>query len=157
MAEVILAVMVFGPAVLAYFLRSNGALAFLSVCVGFVLSTSVIGDLKHLLSETHLSLANDTVGIILLTLPLVVTLLVTRQSTHRRGAGFVMQVAAALAAGGLLALSAGPLLSAGSQIQITSSSSWKDVSHVQAAIIGIGGLLSMLLIWSQNFRHHKKH
>lgn len=157
MPDVTLAALVFGPLVITYFLKSNAALGFLALCVGFVSSTSVIGDLKHLLSETNLSVANDTIGLILLLLPLVLTLLLSKGFIAHRGPGFILQLAAALCTGGLLALSAGPLLSSSSQFDATSSSLWKNLTSAQAVIIGAGGLLSLLIVWSHNFRAHRRH
>ena len=157
MAEVALAVIIFAPLVITYFLKSNAALSFLVLCVGFVLSTSVIGDLKHLLSETHLSITGDTIGLILLVLPLLVTMLITKGHTHRRGLGFIIQLVASLCVGGLLALSAGPLLASSSQFNVTAASSWKDFARAQAAIIGAGSVISLFSIWTHNFRGHKKH
>lgn len=157
MVDVTLAVLVFGPLVITYFLKSNAALGFLSLCVGFVLSTSVIGDLKHLLSETNLSVSDQTLGLALVLLPLIITLLITRTHTHGKGLGLIAQLICALCAGGLLALSLGPLLTDSSQFNISSSSLWKDLSKAQAGIIGAGSLLSLLAIWSHNFRNHKKH
>ena len=155
MADIALAVLVFLPLMLTYFLKSNAAMGFIVLCVGFVLSTSVIGDLKHLLSQTNLTVTNDTLAVILIALPLLLTLLLTRHG-HSRGPLFIAQLAAALAAGALLALSIGPLITS-TQFDVTSSGAWKDLTNVQAAVIGIGSLISLLLIWAGDFRHAKKH
>jgi len=157
MAETSLAVLIFAPLVITYFLKSNAALGFLALCVSFVLSTSVIGDLKHLLSETNLSVSGQTLGLVLVLVPLIVTLLITRSHIHRKGIGLIVQLLCALCAGGLLALTIGPLLTDSSQFNITSASLWKNLNSAQAGIIGTGSLLSLLAIWSHNFRGHKKH
>lgn len=156
MPDVILALLVFGPLVVTYFLKSNAALSFLALCVGFVMSTSIVGDLKHLLSETNLSVTNDTLAAILIALPFLLTLLLSRHG-HARGPFFVAQLAAALAGGGLLALSIGPLLTSSSQFNITSGGAWNNLTKIQASVIGIGGALSLVLIWLTNFRHSRKH
>src|SRR5947199_95696 len=83
--------------------------------------------------------------------------LLTQYHVHRRGIGLIVQLACALCAGGLLALTLGPLLVGSSQFNITSASLWKDLSKAQAGIIGVGSLLSLLAIWTHNFRGHKKH
>lgn len=157
MVNITLALLVFGPLLITYFLKSNAALGFLALCVGFVLSTSVIGDLKHLLSETNLSVSGQTLGLVLVLLPLIVTLLITRSHNQRKGVGLIVQLVCALCAGGLLALSLGPILITSSQFNITSASLWKDITKAQAVIIGAGSLLSLLAIWSHNFKIHKKH
>src|SRR3989338_5344846 len=102
MADVVLVALVLSPALITFLLKSNAALGFLTLCTGFVLSTSVIGDLKQLLSEINLSVTQSTLGLILLVVPLTVTLLLTRGSA-KRGLKFWMQIVAALLTGGLLA------------------------------------------------------
>ncbi len=156
MPDILLAIMVFGPLVITYFLKSNAALGFLALCVGFVLSTSVIGDLKHLLSETHLSIANDTLGAILVLVPFLLTLLLSRHG-HARGPMFFFQLIAALAGGGLLALSLGPLLTSSASFNVTDSSAWNELTKIQAGVIGFGSLLSLLLVWTHSYKHAKKH
>ncbi len=156
MAEILLAVLIFGPLALTFLLKSNAALGFLVLCAGFVLSTSVIGDLKYLLSQLNLSTTSSTIGIILLTVPLVLTLLLTRGSAGR-GFKFWLQLATAFCAGGLLALSVGPVLSSSSQFDVTTSSFWTNLQKIQSEVIGIGALISLLLIWFGGSRRLGKH
>ncbi len=156
MAEILLGVMIFGPLALTFLLKSNAALGFLVLCTGFVLSTSVIGDLKHLLSQLNLSTTSSTIGIILLAVPLALTLLLTKGAAGKN-LKFWLQLAAALCAGGLLALSVGPILSSSSQFDVTTSSSWTALQKIQSEVIGIGALTSLLLIWFGGIKHFKKH
>jgi len=156
MADILLGVMVLGPLAITFLLKSNAALGFLVLCAGFVLSTSVIGDLKHLLSQLNLSTTSSTIGIILLIVPLILTLLLTRGSAGK-GFKFWLQLAAALCAGGLLALSVGPILSSSSQFDVTTSSFWPNLQKIQSEIIGIGALVSLLLIWFGGIRRFGKH
>jgi len=156
MPDVVLAGLILGPVIITYFLKSNGALGFLALCVGFVLSTSVIGDLKHLLSETNLSIANDTLALALLGLPLVLTLLLSRKA-HAKGLFFYAQLLAALLAGGLLALSAGPLINSSVSFNVLDSNFWTQLQKYQSGIIGAGALLSLLLVWLGSSHHTKKH
>lgn len=155
MPDIALAVLVFGPLVITYFLKSNAALSFVALCVGFVLSTSVIGNLSRLLSEKNLSVTNDTLGLIILGVPLLLTLALTRRAVIHRNLTFILQLLTALAAGGLLALSAGPLLSSSSQFNVTTGHYWNDLVKIQSEVIGAGATLSLLLIWYSSFRHHK--
>lgn len=156
MADILLGVMILGPLALTFLIKSNAALGFLVLCAGFVLSISVIGDLKNLLSQLNLSATNSTIGITLLVIPLVLTMLLTRGSAGK-GIKFWLQLTAALAAGGLLALSVGPILSGSSQFDITNSSSWTSLQKIQSEVIGIGALVSLILIWFGGFRLHGKH
>lgn len=156
MTEILLAVLVFGPLGLTFLLKSNAALGFLVLCAGFVLSTSVIGDLKNLLSQLNLSTTSSTIGIILLIVPLVLTLLLTRGSAGK-DFKFWLQLAAALCTGGLLALSVGPILAGSSQFDVTTSSFWTNLQKSQSEVIGIGALISLLLIWFGSFKHYGKH
>lgn len=156
MGNILLAILVLGPLVITFLLKSNAALGFLVLCTGFVLSTSVIGDLKHLLSQLNLSTTSSTIGIILLIVPLVITLLLTRGSADK-GFKFWLQLGAALCGGGLLALSVGPILSSSSQFDVTTSSFWTNLQEIQSEIIGLGGLISLLLIWFGGLKRYSKH
>lgn len=154
MPEAALALLIFAPLVITYVLKSNAALGYLALCVGFVLSTSVVGDLKHLLSETNLSLASDTLALCLLILPYVLTLLAGRKS-HEKGLLFYANLLAALLGGGLLALSAGPLISSETNFNVLDSNTWSRLESYQSVIIGAGATLSLLLVWLPARR--KKH
>jgi hypothetical protein len=158
MANTLLAVLIFAPIALTFLLKSNAALAFLTLCVGFVLSTSVIGDLKQLLSELNLSTTESTLALIILLAPPAITLLLTRKSAGHK-LFFWLQLVAALGVGGLLALVAGPVLSDTAGVDVTASEFWNDLNNIQSGIIGVGGLLSLLLVWMGNFWHPraKKH
>ena len=158
MPDIALAFLIFCPLILTFFLKSNAALGFLTLCLGFVLTTSVIGDLKHLLSEQNLTVTNETLAIALVLVPFLLTLLLTRKSAGKDLA-FGLQLVASIFAGGLLALTIGPLLTSADQFNITSSAIWSNLVKSQAVIIGIGSLLSLFLVWfsSGSKKHSKKH
>ncbi|OVE79530.1 hypothetical protein BVY00_00190 [bacterium G20] len=155
MANILLVAMVLGPLALTFLIKSNAALGFLVLCTGFVLSTSVIGELKNLLSQLNLSATSSTIGILLLVAPLLLTLLLTRGSAGK-GLKFGLQLAAAFCAGGLLALSVGPILSS-SQFSVTGSNFWSSLQKSQSVIIGAGGFISLLLIWFGGFKRSTRH
>jgi hypothetical protein len=158
MADVSLAVLVFGPLAIVFLLKSNAALSFLALCAGFVVSTSAIGDLKHLLSEANLSVADSTLATILIVAPMVITLLLTRRA-NTKGVKFWLQLVIALCAGGLLALSLGPVLDTSGQFNITDSRFWGDLQQIQSWVISGGVLLSLFLVWSKALKNKpsKKH
>ena len=154
MANAVLTAMLLTPLVLTFLLKSNAALGFLTLCAGFVLSTSVIGDLKQLLSEINLSTAESTLALIILIAPTVLTLLLTRKSTSHK-ALLGMQLLASLGIGGLLALLAGPVISESTSLDITASQFWKDLQSAQSGIVGGGALVSLLLLWITHLKHPK--
>ena len=157
MTDAILVLMVVGPALITLLLKSDAALAFLALCTGFVLSTSVIADLKHLLSETNLSVATSTLALVLLLTPLILTLLVTRR-TATKGIKRWLHILVALCAGGLLALSLGPIINTYSQVDLSHSQVWRGLQNAQSALIGVGALLSLMLVWFKALKHSgKKH
>jgi len=156
MTDVVLASLILGPAAITFLLRSNAALGFLTLCLGFVLSTSVIGDLKQLLSEINLSVTQSTLGLILLIAPLTITLIFSR-GAKKKELFFWLQMIVALCTGGLLALSVAPILASSSEFDLSTSAFWDELQNLQSVIIGIGAILSLFLVWSAGLHKPKKH
>ena len=154
MVDVILASLLLAPLLLTFLLRSNAALSFLALCVGFVLSTSVIGDLKHLLSEINLSTTNSTLALVILLAPPLITLLLTHKSTPRKGL-FWLQLLAAAGVGGLLTLATAPVVDESSNLNLTSSTIWDNLQKAQSGIVGGGALISLLVVWLTHLKHPK--
>jgi hypothetical protein len=155
MTDIVLAAIIILPFLITLFLQCDAAMGFLALCVGFVLSTSVIGDLKHLLSETDLSVTSDTLAILMLILPYFLTLLI-KGKAHSKGPLLFANLAAALLGGGLLALAAAPLLHSSDNFNIMDSDLWTWLVKYQSAVIGLGAFLSLVIIWLGPTRH-KKH
>jgi hypothetical protein len=151
----VLILIILAPALITYLLKSDAALGFLALCAGFVLSTSVVADLKHLLSETNLSLTDKTLALILLLTPLIITLLTTRRAAGK-GPKLYLHILTALCTGGLLALSLGPIINSSSQIDLANSQVWDVLQNIQSIIIGVGALLSLILIWVKGLKHSSK-
>jgi hypothetical protein len=156
MIDVVLASLILGPAAITYLLRSNAALSFLALCAGFVLSISVIGDLKQLLSDINLTVTQSTLGLILLLVPLVITLLLSRGS-KRGGLTFWLQLVVALCAGGFLVLSIAPILASSSEFDLSKSNFYDQLEKFQSLIIGTGAALSLALVWLTGVHKPKKH
>src|SRR3989344_1002453 len=156
MIDVVLASLILGPAAITFLLRSNAALGFLTLCLGFVLSTSVIGDLKQLLSEINLSVAQSTLALVLLIAPLTVTLLLSRGG-KRRGLTFWLQLVVALCTGGFLVLAMAPILASTSEFDLPNSKFYDPLVDLQSLVIGVGAILSLFLIWFTSFHKSKKH
>lgn len=156
MANILLATLILGPLFLTLVLKSNAAMGFLVLCTGFVLNTSVIGDLQHLLSQINLSTTSTTLAIALLIIPLLITMLLTRRAS-KKGLKSLIHLLIALCSGGLLALSIVPILGSSLQSDVISSGFWTNLQKVQSEIIGIGAILSLLIIWLGDIKGRKKH
>ena len=155
MADAVLVIVILTPLALTFLLKSNAALGFLALCLGFVLSTSVIGDLKNLLSQVDLSLTDSSIALTVLVAPLILTLLFTHHS-HKSGIRFYLQLLVAVCAGALLALSLEPILAQQESSDIAGSGLWQVLENIQSVVIGLGALLSLVLIWSGGSKHSKK-
>ena len=157
MSDVFLVVLVLLPAVLAYLLKSNASLAFLSLCGGFALITLSGSDIEHLVGKTKItSLTSNNVDLALLAVPLLFSLLFTYRSVTAKNRRF-FQTVPALCAGALLAIVAGPMFSDALQMNFSDSQTWKYLQDAQTYIVGIGLLCSLALSWSRGSKHHKKH
>jgi hypothetical protein len=42
-------------------------------------------------------------------------------------------------------------------VDITQSPLWKDLQNIESYIVGVGLLISLLLIWAGGFSHAKSH
>lgn len=147
MADFLLAFMIFAPLVLTFFLKSNGAYLFLSVCAGFVLVTYTANSLKSLLDSLGLTTLNsDNLGLILLLAPPVITLLLGRKAFHGPSK-IVLYLIPALCAGGLLALTAAPLMANTAGVSLGDSKFWSELQEIEAGIVGAGALFSLVIVW----------
>jgi hypothetical protein len=144
-----LLVLIAAPIVLTYFMKSDAALAYLALCAGFVLLSLTTSNLQELLDHSNVHLNNNTLGLILLASPPLLTLLVTRKTVHGQS-NILMQLVPALLLGGLLALIAVPLLDSSVQNNFTDSGLWGQLQKVQAWIIAIGAVASLALVWSEH-------
>ena len=159
MAEVILVLLIAVPFLITLLFESNAALAFLALCTGFTAATYASGStqqwLDHLSSSGQL-LSVNAVNVIFITVPLAVTLLLTRK--HRPRKQFYLELVPALACGGLLAVAVAPLLSDWINVDFTTVSFWKQLQDNAGLIVGFGALASLLMVWfSHGKKHSKKH
>ncbi|MGA3150485.1 MAG: hypothetical protein ABSD10_02660 [Candidatus Saccharimonadales bacterium] len=158
MAELVLIALLAAPLVLTFLLRADAALGFLALCTGFTAATYASGSTQHWLSHLVSSgqlLSGNAINLIMIAVPLAITLLLTRKhATHSR---FYLQIVPALASGGLLALTVGPLLSNWANINFSNLSIWNQLEKQEAIIIGIGTLVSLLLVWFSRSHYIKRH
>jgi hypothetical protein len=154
MPDVLLAVLVLAPAILAYFLKSNAAQAFLALCGGFAVITLSGSDVQHLFGKTKItSLTSNDVDLILLVVPLLLTLFLTFKAVSTTSKTRLIQIIPALCAGGLLATVAAPMFNQALNINVSDSQLWQNMQNVQSYIVGLGLLSSLLLIWGNGFAH----
>jgi hypothetical protein len=154
MADVILAAFVLGPLAISFFLKSNAALAFLSLCAGFVALSFAGSDLQGLTGQLSFKINSGIVNLVLLILPLLFTVLFSKGSV-KQGPGIVIHLAIALCAGALLALVGIPLLSESLRSNFSDSALWTKLQNIQASVIGAGVFLSLVVIWAKALKKSK--
>jgi hypothetical protein len=152
---VVLAALALLPVLAIVLLRVNGAIAFMSLCLGSVLVAYTSGDVTDIISSfsasKHTLTTNQWVQLGLLVVPFLLTILFTRGSV--KGSKKLTNILPALASGLLFALLVVPLLSANVQRQIHHLSAWRQLSNLQTAVILGGALFSLIFLL---FTHRKK-
>jgi hypothetical protein len=163
-----LAALVLVPVILLMVLRVNAALVFLSLCLGNVLVQFVAKDTVEFLTlhpnqvPTQASTAGaDTVKLVLLLLPVVLTAVFMIRTVHGNGK-LLLNILPAAGAGLLGALLVVPLLPSGLSHNVVGSSLWTQVTNVQDLIVGASAVVCMLVLWLQrpktgSGKHGKKH
>ena len=166
--DVTLAAIVLAPVAILLFFRVNAALVFLSLCLGSVLVQFVAGDTSDLLyqhAEQVPQIANadnNTVKIVLLLLPTVLTAIFMIRTIHGTGSR-LLNILPAIGVGLLGALLVVPLLPGDLSSNITDSSLWNQATNVQNIIIGASAVVCMIVLWMQRpktgggFRRKSKH
>jgi hypothetical protein len=155
---IVLAALALVPVLLITLLRVNGAIAFMSLCLGSVLVTYTSSDVDTVFTsfQKHNALVtNQWVQLALLVLPFLLTILFTRASV--KGAKQVTNVLPALATGLLVALLTVPLLPAELQRNIHSTEAWHQLSSLQTAVILGGAFFSLVfLLFTHRTRHNEE-
>lgn len=153
--EVTLGALVVAPVILLLLLRVNATLVFLSLCLGDVLTQFVAGDANDLVgllsasnAQVHISSSNNTLKIILLLLPVVLTT-VFMIRTVRGKVRLMLNVLPAAGVGLLGALLIVPLLPPGLAHNIIGSTLWDQVHRAQDLIVGATALVCLLVLWLQ--------
>lgn len=162
-----LAAIVLVPVVLLMILRINAALVFLSLCLGDVLIQFVAGDTSNFLTDHAGQLpqqaanaGNDTVKLVLLLLPVVLTAVFMLRTVRGRGR-LALNALPSAGVGLLGALLVVPLLSPGLSHNIVDSALWDQVTRIQDLIVGASALVCLLVLWLQRPKtgggHRGKH
>ena len=148
------------PALAIVALRLNGAMMFLSLCLGSILVQYVGGstnDLMDLISPKAGSFSKGTVDLVLLLVPAVITGIVTLMSVHGR-LRILFNILPALATSSLAVLLAIPLLPPHIAAGLETQSIWHYLSHAESIVVSSGALVSLLALWTQrrSFKEHDK-
>jgi len=155
---IILGLCILAPAILAFILRVNAAILFMSLCVGEVLvifvSNNATSYLSPLYPTGHISFSS--MRLVLLLLPPILTLLLMFHSVLGKSK-LVLDLIPGIATGLLLALLFVPILPAGLSLNIQGTSIWHDYYHYQTVIVVFGALSSIvfMLLGRQNRKHSR--
>ena len=143
----ILAALTLVPALLILLLRVNGAIAFMSLCLGNVLVTYTSKDVDTVFTSftnKDALATNQWAQLALLVAPFLLTVLFTRG--HVKGMHKLTNVLPALATGLLFTLLVVPLLPSGVQNSIHGASEWRQLSNAQTAVILAGAICSLIFL-----------
>ena len=164
--EVILGAIVLLPVLLLMILRINAALVFLSLCLGDVLVQFVAPDANQFFQlfsakvPSGVDTGNDTIKLILLLLPVVLTAIFMIRTVQGYGR-LTLNILPAAGVGLLGGLLVVPLLPPGLSHNIIDSSLWSQVQRAQDLIVGASALVCLLVLWigrpKVGGHHDKKH
>lgn len=152
--DIVLLLLIAGPALLLMVLMANASLVFLSVCLGAVLLQLVGNDANDFFRMFLPSLSGNNLKIGLLLLPVVLTTVFMIKSIHG-GGKLLFNLLPALGCGFLLALLLVPLFPGGEAYALQHSNSWNQIQQLQALVIGASALLCLLFLWMQRPKHHE--
>jgi hypothetical protein len=153
---VILGLCILAPAILAFILKVNAAILFMSLCVGEVLvifvSNNATSYLSPLYPTGHISFSS--MRLLLLLLPPVLTLLLMFHSVVGKSK-LILDLVPGIATGLLLALLLVPILPAALSLNIQGTRIWHNYYHYQTVIVVFGALSSIvfMLLGRQNTKH----
>lgn len=158
--DVVLLLLIAGPALILMLLRSNASLVFLSTCLGLALIQLVGGDAGDFASMFLPAVSDNSLKLGLLLLPVILTTIFMIKTVH--GGKLAFNLLPALGTGFLLTLLIVPLLPGGESHALEAAQSWHLVGQLQSLVIGISALLCLLFLWSQRPKSqhdgkHKKH
>lgn len=159
--QAVLISLVILPFLLITILKANGAVAFLSVCLGSVLATIVAPDATDVITAVTRGSELTTlqwVQVALLTVPLLVSVFFTRRSV-RKGGKLVLNWVNALAASCLFAVLMVQYLPSGVQTELQHVMLWRQLNNLETTVLIVGSITSLLffLLSRPHENHDKKH
>lgn len=143
------------PALLLVLLRTNAAIVFLSLCAGALLVQFVglEADLVGTVMANN-SAVSQYSRLILLLLPVVLAIFMTRKTAPQ--SKVVFNALAAIAVGLVGALLVVPLLPGGAQQTITGTEGWKLLENSREFVVAASVGVSLLAMWIMLPRHKDK-
>lgn len=163
MSLLLIGCLVLVPVFAIVLLKAQGAIVFLSLCLGSVLASYVATDMTDVLTSMRSGQSplavSQMVRIILLIAPFVLAMLFTSRTV--RGGKHLLNLVTALTSGILFALLIVPLLSSDLQRSIMDQTVWHQISSLQTLVIIVGATLSMIFLLMsrphhQNSKKHRK-
>jgi len=143
--------------VLLLFLRTNAAVCFLALCAGSVLVEYSGTNIALIASSvtSGASYASHTAKIVLLLVPLVIVAVFLRGQLPKAliPLGFIPALATSLLALVLIV----PLLPDHVAESVTSTETWAVVTQYQELTVGLGVVMSVVLLVMMAKRQHGKH
>lgn len=135
------------PALVLVLLRTNAAIAFLSLCAGTLLVHYVGNEasLAGIVMANNSQVVNQYAELVLLFLPVVVSTLLLRKSVS--AAKTALNVIPAIAVGLVGTLVAVPLLPSAVQTAIIDTEGWKLLVRSQAIVMAASVLASLIVLW----------
>ena len=145
------------PLVLTLFLRTNGALAFLSLCAGSVLVKYAGDDVTLIASALFRSngSTDEIARLLLLGVPMIMTLLLFRRTTQTRH--MLLQLLSAAFAGLAALILVQPILNADVQTQVAATSLSINVRSYEGFIFALGVIVSTFTLWVSRSKHGSDH
>lgn len=157
MADIFLGALILVPAILTFFLRSNGAIVFLAVCGGYVASMLAANDASDLLASSSFKLRNTDLSLLFMFLPMAFAIFLTSRAISGQSKVIAHAVAAGLA-GALFILAGTVFLNISLHLNLGSTTLWRFLSSGQSAIAAGGTLYALILImFFSKASHSKKH
>ncbi len=150
---ILIALIIFGPAVILYFLKVNAVYVYLSLCMGEVLSFFIGTNAKtnnlilnNELLHAHIKSTND-VRLVLLVLPaLLITIMMIRTASHSK---FSLNIISCLAVGLLAVYLVIPLLNFDTSVGLASSKVWQKLVLYQPEVIGASAIFILLMLFME--------
>lgn len=147
--------------VLLLILRTNTAICFLALCAGSVLLSTSGQNMSLIASSLTSGMDSSTniIQIVLLFVPLIVTAVLLRNHVSKGLVPLGFVPAFCTACLGVIFVT--PLLADGAESAIVATETWKLLIQYQEVIVGMGLVLSLVLIAmtvrKPHDKHHKKH